>query len=272
VDRTGNLFIAEWRNHRIRRVSSDGKITTVAGTGKQGFSGDGGPATAAALSGPSGLAVDRASNLFIADFKNGRVRKVSPNGTISTVAGGGADDPGDGGPSTAAMLATPAGLAVDSTGNLFIASQNSHRVRKVSPNGTITTVAGGGPGGLRAGGFSGDGGRATKAQLKFPNDVAVDRAGNLFIADSGNHRVRKVSPDGTITTAAGGGTRGPVAGIAATAAALDPFGVEVDNEGNLLIADNSNRILKVISVAAPGRLEEPQKPIDESGKEDTKPE
>lgn len=272
VDSAGNLFVAEWRNHRVRRVSPDGKIATVAGTGKQGFSGDGGPATAAALSGPSGLAVDRGGNLYIADFHNGRVRKVSANGMIATVAGGGTADPGDGGPATAAVLPTPAGLAVDRTGNLFVTSPSSHRVRKVSPNGTITTVAGSSPGGGRAGGFSGDGGPATKAQLNSPDAVAVDRVGNLYISDNGNHRVRKVSPDGTITTVAGGGTRGLVDGIAATAATLDPFGVVVDPEGNLLVADNSNRILKVMGVAAVGLLAEPETPIDQSGKEEATPE
>jgi sugar lactone lactonase YvrE len=267
VDGAGNLFISEWMNHRVRRVGPDGKITTVAGTGKQGFSGDGGPATAAALSGPYGLAVDRAGNLFIADFHNGRVRKVSPNGTITTVAGGGTGELGDGGPATAAVLNTPAGVAVDSAGNLFIASQNSHRVRKVSPNGMISTVAGSGPGGIRAGGFSGDGGPATKAQFKFVSSVAVDHAGNLFITDGDNHRVRKVSPDGTITTVAGGGTRGLVDGIAATAATFYPFAVAVDGAGNLLVADSSNRIFKVIGVAAPGLLAGPEKPAAEHEQE-----
>jgi trimeric autotransporter adhesin len=268
VDGTGTLFISEWFSHRVRRVSPDGKITTAAGTGKQGFSGDGGHATAAALGGPCGLAVDRVGNLFIADFHNRRVRKLTPNGKITTVAGGGTGDLGDGGPATAAVLDTPAGLAVDGTGNLFIASQNSHRVRKVSPSGTISTVAGSGPGGLRAGGFSGDGGPATKALLKFPNAVAVDRAGNLFITDSGNYRVRKVSPDGTITTVVGGGTHGLVNGIAATAATLDPFGLAVDGEGNLLVADNRNLILQVIGIAGPGLLAGPEKPAAEHEQED----
>lgn len=268
VDGSGALYISEWFSHRVRRVSPDGKITTVAGTGKQGFSGDGGPATAAALSGPSGLAVDHAGNLFIADFHNGRVRKVSPNGKITTVAGGGTGELGDGGPATAAVVDTPAGLAVDRTGSLFIASQNSHRVRKVSPNGMISTVAGSGPGGIRAGGFSGDGGPATKAQFKFVSSIAVDHAGNLFITDGDNHRVRKVSPDGTITTVAGGGTRGLVDGIAATAATFYPFAVAVDGAGNLLVADSSNRIFKVNGVAAPGLLLGPEKPAAEHEQED----
>jgi sugar lactone lactonase YvrE len=140
--------------------------------------------------------VDAAGNLFIADTDNHRIRKVTPGGVISTVAGNGIHSyGGDGGPATASLLHGPSGLAVDAAGNLFIADNNNNRVRKVTPAGVISTVAGNG-----TAGFSGDGGPATSAQLKSPSGVAVDTAGNLFIADSGNHRVRKVTPGGTIST------------------------------------------------------------------------
>src|SRR5207249_3913068 len=158
--------------------------------GTRGFSGDGGPATSVQLSDPAGVAVDGAGNLFIADTGNQRIRKVSPAGTITTVAGNGTFGPsGDGGPATSAQLSYPAGVAVDGAGNLFIVDTGNQRIRKVSPAGMITTVAGNGTYGP-----SGDGGAATSAQFGFsgPTDVAVDSAGNLFIADSGNNRIREV--------------------------------------------------------------------------------
>ena len=170
-------------SNRIRKVSASGIITTVAGTGTAGFSGDGGPATAARLNWPDGVAVDASGNLFVADVFNGRIRKVSASGIITTVSGGGSG--GDGGPATAAGLSFPSGVAVDSFGNLFIADRLHDRIRKVSTSGIITTVAGGGIGG--------DGGLATAAVLNEPFGVAVDAMGNLFIADTSNSLVRKVS-------------------------------------------------------------------------------
>jgi sugar lactone lactonase YvrE len=246
-----------------------GTIEIVAGTGVRGFSGDGGPATEASLWVVRGLALDSKGNLFIADSWHQRVRQVSPGGIITTVAGSGPVGMGagrfwgDGGPATQAGLNEPQGVAVDGTGTLFISEWFSHRVRRVSPDGKITTAAGTGKQG-----FSGDGGPATVAELSGPCGLAVDRAGNLFISDSGNTRVRKVSLDGTITTVAGGGTHGLVDGIAATAATVDPFGLVVDGGGNLLVADNRNLILKVNGVAAPGLLLGPEKPAEESEKQD----
>ncbi len=200
VDAAGNLFIADTFNHRIRRVSPDDIISTVAGNGIRGFSGDGGPATNASLANPDGLAVDAAGNLFIADTFNHRIRRVSPDGIISTVAGSefGGFFSGDGGPATDASLAFPQGVAVDAAGNLFVADTFNHRIRQVSPDGIISTVAGNGIRGL-----SGDGGPATNASLANPDGLAVDAAGNLFIADSSNHRIRRVSPDGIISKVAG---------------------------------------------------------------------
>jgi hypothetical protein len=159
VDSTGNIYIADAGNDRIRKVSG-GTITTIAGNGTNGFSGDGGPATAAALSGPAALAVDSAGNVYIADFFNGRIRKVS-GGIITTIAGNGTNGPsGDGGPATGAALSGPKGLAVDSAGNVYIADLN--QIRKVS-GGIITTIAG-----IGTSGFAGDGGPATSAALSSP--------------------------------------------------------------------------------------------------------
>jgi uncharacterized protein (TIGR03437 family) len=236
VDSAGNLYIADTNNNRIRKVSG-GIITTVAGNGTPGFSGDSGPATSIQLSAPSGVAVDSAGNLYIADTNNNRIRKVS-GGIITTVAGNGTlGFSGDGGPATSAQLKEPYGVTVDSAGNLYIAEPYDNRIRKIS-GGIITTLAGNG-----TSGFSGDGGPATSAQLAFPVGIAVDTAGNLYIADGGF--VRKVS-GGIITTVAGGGIElgdgGP-----ATRAKLGASGVAMDTAGNLYIADQGNERIRKVS-------------------------
>ena len=223
-----------------------GIITTVAGNGSNYiFSGDGGAATNAALNLPNGIAIDVIGNLFIADQNNNRIRKVSTNGIITTVAGNGTQSfSGDSGSATNAALNYPASVAVDASGNMFIADQNNNRIRKVSTNGIITTVAGC----AGTGGYSGDGGVATNEALYGPSGVSVDTNGNLFIADVGNNRIRKVSTNGIITTVAGNGTsRYTGDGGAATNAALNyPSGISVDASGNLFIADKYNqRIRKV---------------------------
>ena len=244
VDTSGNFFIADSNNNRIRKVSANGIITTVAGNGIAGFAGDGGLATLASLSYPFGVAVDASGNLFIADSNNHLIRKVLTSGIITTVAGGGTVGLGDGGPATSAIVADPLGIAVDAAGNLFIAEWEDNRIRKVSTSGIITTVAGGGTGGL------GDGGPATSAKLSGPGSVAVDTFGNLFIADSGNNRIRKVSTGGIIMTVAGGGTGGLGDGGSAISAELDdPGGVAVDTSGNLFIADGGNNRVRKVSAS-----------------------
>jgi len=178
----------------VRKVSPGGVISTVAGIEIVVFSGDGGPATSAVLYDPTGVALDAAGNLYIADSHNQRIRKVTRDGIISTVAGGGTQDQGDGGPATSARLYDPEGIALDAAGNLFIADNFGGCIRKVTPNGIITTIAGTySPGRPGQAGFGGDGGPATSALLSRPYSVAVDLAGNLYISDTDNNRVRKVT-------------------------------------------------------------------------------
>lgn len=224
-------------------------VTKVAGNGSSGFSGDGGPATSAALyfneDYPAGIAVDALGNLFIADGGNARIRKVSPNGVITTFAGGGHpwEGIGDGGPATSAALGFPSGVALDTAGNLYIADGGFCQIRKVSASGIITTVAGNG-----TCGFSGDNGSATSASL-WGSGVAVDASGNIFIADYTNNRVRKVSTSGIISTVAGNGVHGfsGDGGPAPSAELAAPWAVAVDTTGNIYIADYDNSRVRKVS-------------------------
>ena len=245
LDSSGNLYIADSTNHRVRKVDS-GVISTVAGTGIRGYSGDGGQATAAQLDFPDRVVVDSSGNLYISDSSANRIRKVDSSGVITTVAGTGTGGySGDTGQATAAQIRTPQGIALDSSGNLYIADTTNNRIRKVDTSGVITTVAGNG-----SYGYSGDGGQATSARLRRPEGVAVDSSGNLYIADSRSHRIRRVDTSGVITTVAGNGLRGVSGdGGAATSANIGwPSDVNVDGSGNLYISQlNDDRIRKVNS-------------------------
>lgn len=238
-------------------VNGTDKITTVAGISKfgtGGYSGDGGAATKAQLAQPKGIAVDAQGNVYIADTRNFRVRKVSQNGTIATIAGngqGGEPSAGDGGPATSAALSHPVGIAVDGKKNVYIADFGSGRVRKVSLDGTITTFAGSAcrriPGTPNC--ETGDGGPATSAYLHQPHGIALDRQGNVYITDYRDHRVRKVSSDGTITTFAGTGKAGFSGdGGPATAAQLyAPTGIAFDAKGNAYITDQFNKRVRKVA-------------------------
>jgi sugar lactone lactonase YvrE len=249
VDGSGNVFISDFYNSRVREVvKATGNIITIAGNGSVGYSGDGGPATAAKLYYPSGVAVDASGNVYIADLYNNRIREVvKATGVIITIAGSGSTtDSGDGGPATAAGIASPRGVAVDGSGNVFIADTSGNRIREVvKATGIIMTIAGTG-----TTGYSGDGGPATAALLNYPNGVAVDASGNIFIADSNNERLREiVQATGQIITVAGNGSVGYGGdGGPATAAKLyNPYSVVVDASGNLFIADAYNyRIREVV--------------------------
>ena len=234
VDAAGNLYIAEWGNHRVRKVDANGIITTVAGTGSKGYSGDGGPATNADLNNPNDVAVDRAGNLYIADHNNSRVRRVDPNGIITTVA-------------QSAGGRSLTSVAVDAVGNVYFGTW--HRFSRVDPAGVITTVAGNG-----SRGYGGDGGPATSAMFDFASGIAVDAAGNVYIADGNNSRVRRVDPSGIITTVAGTGTSGYSGdGGPATDAHLNhPEGVAVDANGNLYVSDLYNGHVRKVTFSSGG--------------------
>ena len=245
VDSSGNIYISDNYNNRIRKVNTSGVISTVAGNGTWGYSGDGGAATSSEIISPRGVAVDSFGNIYIADSYNNRIRKVDTSGVISTVAGnvtGGYS--GDGGAATSAELNSPSGIAVDSSGNIYFADSGNNRIRKVNSSGVISTVAGNG-----TQGYSGDGGAATSAELNYPAGVAVDSSGNIYIA-TWDSRIRKVNSSGVISTVAGNGTNGYSGdgGAANSAELYYPDGIAVDSSGNIYIADiYNNRIRKVNS-------------------------
>ena len=199
----GDVLIADTDNQRIRRIeAATGVITTIAGVGRFGHGGDGGPATAARLASPQALALAPDGTVFVADTRNARIRRIDPGtGVITTIAGTGeSGDGGDGGPATAARLSLPRGLTVAPDGSLYVADSGAHRVRRVDPAGVITTVAGVGQRGC-----TGDGGPAADAALAAPSGLAVGPEGSLYIADAANNRIRRVTPDGVIATYAGNG-------------------------------------------------------------------
>src|SRR5581483_622790 len=235
LDSSGNVYIADSLDNRIRKVTPTGVISTFAGTGVPGYSGDQGPAMSAQLNGPTGIAFDSKGNLYVADAGNARVRRISTTGTINTVAGNGAKAfAGDNGPALSAQI-DPVAVRVDSHGNLYIADGFNFRIRKVDTNGIITTIAGNG-----TEGYLGDNGPAKSAQIDFVLDLEVDNAGNVYLADYYNLEVRKIDPSGTITNFAGGNQSGYRPDmVAATSAVLVPEAVAWDGSGNLYIADGN---------------------------------
>jgi uncharacterized protein (TIGR03437 family) len=282
VDGAGNLFIADRYNNRIRKVNSTGIISTIAGNGNSADSGNGGPATQAGIIQPSGIRLDAAGNLYIAE-PFGQVRKIAPNGTITgfptangaagltadsagsiyyanqsgeriqkivgtsviPVAGNGrAGFSGDGGAATGATLASPSDIVLDGSGNFYVADRDNDRIRKIDPNGGITTYAGAGAG-------VGDGQSAATARLDQPSQMALDSAGNLYVADADNQRVRKISPNGTITTFAGNGRAGSAGDDGpATAASLNtPLDVKVDPAGNVYIVNAEDGRVRRVSTS-----------------------
>jgi uncharacterized protein (TIGR03437 family) len=305
VDAAGNLYVPDATAHQVYKIDPQGVTVVFAGTGRAGFSGDGGQANVAQLSGPSGTALGPDGSLYISDYNNDRIRKVAPNGVITTIAGGIGGFAGDGGQATAARLNSPASMAFDGAGNLYFVDFSNFRIRKITPAGVISTVGGtgrfslSGDGGLgtatdiygywlavaRDGtiyvgddgdgrlngnkrvrriaingivttvagtgvsGYSGDGGPASAAQLKSVSGVALDANGNLYIADAEDVKIRKVAPNGIITTYAGTGLAGVTGdgGPALGARFNFPSGMTTDANGNLYIADTRNDKIRKVS-------------------------
>ena len=300
ADKAGNVYIADFFSQRIRRVDTARTIVTIAGIGEPGYGGDDGPASEARLSFPSGVAVDEAGNLYIADYGNDRIRRVDSSGTITTIAGTGEHGYDWDGPASEARLASPISIAVDVSGNLYFTGPFNFGIRRVDATGTLSEVVGSGESydgpedehrlsrdrgvavdgagnvyianiynnyvrrvdatetvtviaGTRQPGYAGDGGPAVEAQLSFPAGVAVDKAGNVYIADTGNHRIRRVDTTGTITTIAGTGEPGYSGdgGLAREAQLASPIALALDGAGNLYVADLGNYRIRVLTQASP---------------------
>lgn len=232
LDNSGNLYIADTANHSIRKVSKDGNIQTIAGIRTPGFDGDGGPAVAAMLNRPFGIAVDKKGAIYVADTANLRIRKITPKGVISTLAGDGERGfAGDDGPGKAARLDNPLGIAVDDDGNLYVADSGNRRIRKITSNGKISTCACG-----------------LESSWTTPEAVSVAKDGTLYVADSGSHRVRKVTTKGSLVAVVAGGAsefRGD-AGPAIAALLKSPRSLSVDKDGNIYIADSGNHRVRRI--------------------------
>jgi len=255
VDTDGNLYICDKENHRIRKVDvASGNITTVAGNGTDGSDGDGGQAISAQLNTPQGVVIDANGNLYICDDLNNKIRKVTTNGIITTIAGTGEYDfSGDGGLATAAKLKGPIDIDIDNAGNIFFADDD--RIRKIDSNGIITTVAGK----QSFDEFNGDGGLAIDAKFNDPRGVIVDALGNIFITDSSNHRIRKVTTDGIINTIVGTGSIGFFGGgfngdgQPGTETQLkSPSDIVIDGTGSIIIADYKNHRIRKLSASALG--------------------
>lgn len=241
-DNAGNIYITDRLNHKIRKIGTDGIITTIAGTGTMGFTGNGGQASIALLNNPLSITTDASGNTYFTELGTFRIRKIATNGIISIFAGTGVEGfSGDGAQATAARLSNPGSLSTDIAGNLFFVDGSNYRIRKISTSGIITTIAGN-----AFQSFSGDGGQAVNAFFRMPTAVEADPLGNIYIADNGNHRIRKIAPSGIITTVAGNNNDYYAGdGVSGTSASFgNIFSLASDASGNLLITDG-NRIRKL---------------------------
>jgi sugar lactone lactonase YvrE len=244
-DSSGNIYVADYGNARIRKITPAGVVTTYAGDGTLGFVNNA-TATSAEFSLASGLAMDSSNNLYVGDQSNNVIRKITPAGVVTTFAGSGTAGTANG-TGVAAQFSSPAGVAVDSSNNVYVADYGNHMIRKITPAGVVTTVAGGTRGYLDATG--------TSAQFNFPNQLTVDSAGNLFVADTYNNMIRKITPAGVVTTFAGDGTAGTLNGTGTAAEFNVPLGITISADGTLYVADQgSARIRRITSAGVVSTL------------------
>jgi sugar lactone lactonase YvrE len=247
VDSKDNVYVADTGNHRIRKISPAGVVSTLAGSGEEGYAD--GAGTEAQFYYPADVAVDRKGNIYVATG-NHRIRKITPAGVVTTLAGTGDEGYADGA-GTEAQFGSLNGVTVDGRGNVYVADLDNHRIRKITPAGVVTTLAGNGDEGYADG-------TGTEAQFNQPFGVAVDGKGNVYVADTGNHRIRKISPAGVVSTLAGSGDRGYTDGAGTEAQFYSPIGVAVDRKGNVYVTDVGNRIRTITrEKGGPGRNEGP---------------
>jgi streptogramin lyase len=239
ADASGNVYVADAGNNQIRMISAvTGMVNTFAGTGTTGALN---VADSVSFNSPLGVAVDGTGNIYVADYENNLVRKITQAGVVSTLAGSGAKGADDG-LDTAATFNLPQALAVDAAGNVYVVDNGNDLIRKVTPTGQVSTFAGSG----QSGNSDGTG---TGASFNSPFGITIDTSGNLYIADSGNNLIRKITPGGTVTTIAGSGSRGAADGTGRAASFDTPAGIAVDKSGNIYVADENNNLIRKISQA-----------------------
>jgi sugar lactone lactonase YvrE len=239
VDASGNIYVADYGNDKIRKITSTGVVSTLAGI--DAFGSDDGPVATATFNLPMDVAVDASGNVYVADYNNNKIRKITWSGIVSTLAGSGVQGSTDG-TGAAATFHLPTGVAVDASGNVYVADSESNKIRKITPGGVVTTLAGSGS----AGNADGSG---AAASFNNPRGVTVDAFGNIYVADHGNHKIRKITPAGTVSTLAGSGTLGSTDGIGTAASFRFPHSVAVDVFGNVYVADKSNNKIRKITKA-----------------------
>lgn len=243
VDGSGDVYVADAGNHVIRKVTSGGVATTLAGTAGSAASTDG-TGSAAGFSSPKGVAVDSVGNVYVADAGNHVIRKVTSAGVVTTLAGTAGSAGSVDGTGSAARFSSPHGVAVDSSGNVYVADAGNHVIRKVTPGGVVTTLAGT----AGAAGSTDDTGSA--ARFSDPRGVAVGGSGNVYVADSGNHVIRKVTSGGAVTTLAGtAGASGSTDGTGAAARFRNPRGVAVDSSGDLYVVETNNHVIRKVTAS-----------------------